>query len=149
MLEGIAGLFQNNFFMAIRDLDKVISYLENSAGDELSLLEDTGPEFFSTAQLLRLYGQWEIKNRLFNRFQKLLIRIAAWSPLWVAGYFICQALNWTYISFLLLAGFPLSFLIFFAGLIFIKRYFKGKGHLDEVGDLIKLELRKRHGETGF
>lgn len=134
--------------MAIRDLDKMISYLEHSAEDELSLLEDTGAEFFSSAQLMRLYGQWEIKNRLFHIFQKLLIKIAAFSPIWIAGYFIGQLLDWTFISLLLLAGFPLSFLIFFAGLIFIRAFFKGKGHLDQVGDLIKMELRKRSGQTG-
>ncbi len=134
--------------MAIRDLDKVISHLENSAEDELSFLEDTGAEYFTTAQLLRLYGQWEIKNRLFHIFQKLLIRIAAYSPVWIAGYFICQAIGWPFLSFLMLAGFPLSFMVFFAGLIFLKTFFKGKGHLDQVGDLIKLELRNRHGQAG-
>lgn len=133
--------------MAIRDLDHMISHLEQSAEDELSLLEDTGAEYFSTPQLLRLYGQWEIKNRLFHTFQKLLIKIAAFSPLWVGGYFIGQILGWTYLSLLLLAGFPLSFMVFFAGLIFIKVFFKGKGHLDQVGDQIKLELRKRSGRT--
>jgi hypothetical protein len=133
--------------MAIRDLDHLISNLEQSAEDELSLLEDTGPEYFSTTQLLRLYGQWEIKNRLFRIFQKLLLNIAAFSPLWVGGYFLGQAVGWTYLSLLLLAGFPLSFMVFFAGLIFIKVFFKGKGHLDQVGDQIKVELRKRSGQT--
>ncbi len=133
--------------MAIRDLDHMISQLEQSAEDELSLLEDTGAKYFTTPQLLRLYGQWEIKNRLFHVFQKLLLRIAAISPLWVGGYFICQAVGWNYISMLLLAGFPLSFMVFFAGLIFIKVFFRGKGHLDKIGDQIKVELRNRSGHT--
>jgi hypothetical protein len=133
--------------MAIRDLDHMISNLEQSAEDELSLLEDTGAEYFSTTQLLRLYGQWEIKNRLFHIYQKLLLKIAAFSPLWIGGYFIGQALGWTFFSLLLLAGFPLSFMVFFAGLIFIKTFFKGKGHLDQVGEQIKIELRKRSGQT--
>lgn len=133
--------------MPIRDLDHMISHLEQTAEDELSLLEDTGAEYFTTPQLMRLYGQWEVKNRLFHTYQKLLIRIAALSPLWIGGYFIGQLLEWTYFSFLLLAGFPLSFMVFFAGLIFIKAFFKGKGHLDQVGDLIKVELRNRSGRT--
>lgn len=129
--------------MAIHDLNRVLSHLEEHADDELALLEATGPEFYSTGDLLRLRGQWEIKNQLFRRFNSLLLRTVAISPFWIAAYYLADLLAWRYLSLLFLAFFPLSFVIFFAGLLFMRRFFHGKGHLDAVGEMIVTELRKR------
>ncbi|MCB9266332.1 MAG: hypothetical protein H6558_14985 [Lewinellaceae bacterium] len=129
--------------MPIRNIDGVIKHLEDNASDELAHLESVGPEFFTTEQLLRLRGQWEVKNHLFRAFQQLVVRIAAISPVWVAGYFLFTLLKLRYLALLSLALFPLSFVVFFAGLAFIFKYFKGKGHLDRVGEMIAEELNRR------
>ena len=129
--------------MAIYDLDQVLSHLEDGAEDELALLESTGPAFYSTGDLLRLRGQWEIKNQLFRTYNRLLLGTVAISPIWIGLYFLADLLGWRYLSLLFLALFPLSFVIFFAGLLFMRRYFRGKGHLDNVGEMIVTELRRR------
>ena len=129
--------------MPIRNIDGVIKHLEDNASDELAHLESVGPEFFTTEQLLRLRGQWEVKNHLFRAFQQLVVRIAAISPVWVAGYFLFTLLKLRYLALLSLALFPLSFVVFFAGLAFIFKYFKGKGHLDRGGEMIAEELNRR------
>ena len=129
--------------MPIRNIDGIIKHLEDNASDELAHLESVGPEFFTTEQLLRLRGQWEVKNYLFKVFQQLVVRIVAISPVWVGGYYLFASLKLKYLALLSLALFPLSFVVFFAGLAFIYSYFKGKGHLDRVGEMIAEELNRR------
>ena len=129
--------------MPIRNIDGIIKHLEDHASDELAHLESVGAEFFTTEQLLRLRGQWEVKNHLFKAFQKLVVRIVAISPLWIAGYYLFAFLKLKYLALLSLALFPLSFVVFFGGLAFIYSYFRGKGHLDRVGEMISEELTKR------
>ena len=129
--------------MPIRNIDGIIKHLEDHASDELAHLESVGAEFFTTEQLLRLRGQWEVKNHLFKAFQKLVVRIVAISPLWIAGYYLFAFLKLKYLALLSLALFPLSFVVFFGGLAFIYSYFRGKGHLDRVGEMIAEELTRR------
>jgi hypothetical protein len=129
--------------MPIRDIDGILNYLEKEADDELAYLEATGAEYFTSAQLLRLRGQWEIKNQLFREFQKVLLWLVAVSPVWLGGWFLFRTLQLTYLALLSLALFPLSFVLFFAGLIFMFRFFRGKGHLDRVGEMIDAELQSR------
>ena len=133
--------FQNN--MPIRNTDRLLQHLEGNAADELGLLESVGVEYYSSEQLLRLRGQWEVKNALFHIFQRLLIRIAAFTAVWISLGFIQYFLHWNYPAFLMMALVPLSFLLFFGGLIFMRSFFKGKGHLDRVGEMISEELTRR------
>lgn len=126
-----------------RNVDGILTYLEKKSEDELSYLESVGAEFFSTAQLIRLKGQWEVKNLLFDRAQFLLVRIAGISPLWLVLWFVFEQVGWNKLSLFSLSLFPLSFFIFFGGLILMRIYFKGNGHLEFVGALIDLELWKR------
>ncbi len=125
------------------NVDGIINYLEKNAEDELSYLESVGAEFFTSAQLIRLKGQWEVKNQLFGRSQFLLVRIAGISPVWLALWFLFDLVDWNLLALFFLSLFPLSFLVFFGGLFLMGHYFKGKGHLEFVGDLIDLELCKR------
>lgn len=129
--------------MAIYDIDGILKHLEKKAADELALLESTGAEFFSTADLLRLRGQWEIKNLLFRQLQRLLIYIAAGAPGWLLFWGLFDFLGWTWLALVFLALTPVSYLVFFAGLLFMRYFFRGKGHLEKVGEMIVVELRKR------
>lgn len=129
--------------MAVQNIQQILRKLEESAEDELALLESTGPEFFTTAQLWRLRGQWEVKHRLFHRVQRGLLHLAAVSPLWIAGWFVFDLLGWTKLSLFFLLLFPVTFTLFFAGLYWMSRFFKSRGHLDITGEMIAKELRQR------
>jgi len=129
--------------MPARDPERILHELENQADDELALLESTGTEFYSTGQLLRLRGQWEVKNHLFRLFQKWLIRLMAFSPVWVLGWLIFSVIGWRYLATLSLMLFPVTFAVVLGGLLFFRRFFRGKGHLDQVGSMIYDELQKR------
>jgi hypothetical protein len=126
-----------------RNTDGILNHLEKSAADELSYLESVGAEYFTTAQLIRLKGQWEVKNQLFGQVQQFLMRIAVWSPIWLVAWFVFDWLQWQLLAAICLTLFPISFFIFFIGLLFMRKFFKGKGHLETVGDMIDAELRKR------
>jgi hypothetical protein len=132
--------------MVRRDIDSIIKNLESNAADELAYLESVGVGYFTTEQLLRLRGQWEVKHDLFDRFQRLLLHLVAYSPVWIAGWFLFEWLGWHYLALLSLALFPLSFVVFFAGLVFMRSFFKGKGHLSRVGEMIAHELERRKQE---
>ncbi|TXB62628.1 hypothetical protein [Phaeodactylibacter luteus] len=129
--------------MAFRDIDHLLKSLEADAADELSELEAVGPELYSTAQLLRLRGQWEVKNTLFHQVQRFFVRLIALSPLWLLAWLGLRLLGLPYLSLIALAFFPFSFLAFFGGLYFVHRFFKGQGHLDRVGEAIAAELQQR------
>ncbi len=131
-----------------RNTDGILNHLEKSAADELSYLESVGAEYFTTAQLIRLKGQWEIKNQLFGQVQKFLLQVAVWSPIWLAAWFIFDLLQWKFLAAICFTLFPVSFFLFFLGLLFMRQFFKGKGHLDTVGDMIDAELQKRRFADG-
>lgn len=129
--------------MISRNADSILKHLEHVSTDELAYLESVGAEYYSTAQLLRLKGQWEIKNQLFWQFQRILLRCAASTPIWLVLWFVFDLFEWKWLSLLSLALCPLCFLAFFAGLLFMRKFFKSKGHLESVGEMIDFELLKR------
>ena len=124
-------------------VDNLISNLEKDGKDEHALLMEVGAQYFTTSDLIRLLGQWEIKFELFGRFQKMLIWLGASSPAWLLvatiGYFI--KLN--YLSSFALVMFPVTAFICFAGLIWMNYYFKSKGFLEQIELLIREELENR------
>lgn len=129
--------------MAPRDLDQMLQNLEEHAENELSFLADTGAEYFSTAQLIRLKGQWQVKYQLFEQFNFLLVRVIATSPIWLILWMVASALHWSILGLCFLVLFPFSFLVFILGQFFLRFAFKGSGHQEEVGKMIDRELEKR------
>lgn len=126
------------------NLDETLQNMEEKAEDELSFLLSTGVEYFSTAQLMRLKGQWEIKNYYFHRLYKTWVRIGATAPIWLCIWLAFDLLGSPLIGFFFLFLFPLSLLIFFVGMMLMRRLFPGKGHLDMIGKMINNELKTRH-----
>lgn len=129
-------------------IENVVSNIEKGGKDEHTLLMEVGAEYFTTADLIRLLGQWEIKFEIFNRFQKTLIWVGAASPAWLLiatiGYFI----NLQYLASFALIMFPVTAFICFAGLIWMNYYFKSKGYLEQIEILIREELKKREHKSG-
>ncbi|MBK7871198.1 MAG: hypothetical protein IPJ74_11220 [Saprospiraceae bacterium] len=127
-----------------RNADSVLRYLEKTTSDELSYLESVGTKYFTTADLIRLKGQWEIRNQLSTQLQGLLVRIALFSPVWLVAWFLFSKVNLDFLALLSLVFFPFSLIVCFWGLHLVKRNFKGNGHLAFVGDMIDLELHRRN-----
>lgn len=132
--------------MPDRSIKGILELFERQAEDELNLLSDTGPEFFSTPELIRLRGQWEVKSAFFYFFQKVLLQIVASSPVWIVLAMLTFWLKWPILALLSVLLFPLSFLLYFVGLWWMHKVFRGRGHLDEVGRAIASELEKRSSQ---
>lgn len=129
--------------MSEKNLNETLTDMESNAEDELSFLLSTGAEYFSTAQLLRLKGQWEVKNYYFHRLHKTWIRMAALAPIWLCIWLLFDLLGLKILGLFFLFLFPFSLVSFFVGMFLLHRLFPGKGHLDSVGAMIQEELRKR------
>ena len=118
--------------------------MEEKAEDELSFLLSTGVEYFSTAQLMRLKGQWEIKNYYFHKLYKIWGRIGATAPVGLCIWLAFDLLGLPTLGLFFLFFFPFSLLVFFVGMVLMRRLFPGKGHLDMIGEMINNELMNRH-----
>jgi hypothetical protein len=125
------------------NVDHLLKQLEKDAADELAELDRVGAEVYETGHLLRLRGQWEVKNALFHIFQRFFIRLMAVSPVWLVLWFFLTRIGWSFAGLFFLALFPLSFVLFMGGIWFMQQFFKGQGHLDRVGKMISEELTKR------
>ncbi|MEO1258093.1 MAG: hypothetical protein AAFZ15_04825 [Bacteroidota bacterium] len=127
-------------------IENIITDLEKKGKDEHALLLEVGPSYFTTADLIRLLGQWEIKSELFKRFQQSLVWLGASAPAWLLiatiGYFI----KLHYLTSFALVMFPVTAFLCFGGLIWINIYFKGKGYLEQIEVLIREELEERKGK---
>ena len=134
--------------MPDRSIKGILNLFEQQAQDELNLLSDTGPEFFSTPELIRLRGQWEVKSAFFYLFQKLCLQIVAISPVWIVLGVMGFWLKWTLLALVFVLLFPLSFLLYFVGLWWMQKVFRGRGHQDEVGRRIAEELKRRKRQAG-
>ena len=128
-------------------IDRYLTQVKTNAQDELAYFWDLEPHHFSTAELLRLLGQWEMKFKIFKQTQKFVLLIPTTAPVWLLASFTFGAFGWTRLASFFLVMFPLSFIIFFAGLYYIFITFRGKGHLEEVGERITCELQKRQSES--
>lgn len=126
------------------NIDQILHNMEEKAEDELSFMQSTGVEYFSTAQLRRLKGQWEIKNYYFHKLYKIWTRVGASAPIWLCIWLVLDLLGAPKIGLVFLFFFPLSLITFYIGMMIMRRIFPGKGHLDMVGSLINEELKKRH-----
>jgi hypothetical protein len=129
--------------MPDRSLKGILELFERQAEDELNLLSDTGPEFFTTPHLLRLRGQWEVKNTLFQFFQQITMLVVAVSPIWIVLALLLLWLKWLILALAIALLFPLSFVFYFLGLWFMQKVFRGRGHLEVVGRVIGEELERR------
>lgn len=129
--------------MEEHNLNKTLAEIESRAKDELSFLLATGAAYFTTVQLIRLKGQWEIKNQYFHRLHKAWIRMAALAPIWLCVWLLLDLLGLPVLGLIFLFFFPFSLVSFFVGMFLMRWLFPGKGHLDMVGEMIQEELDKR------
>lgn len=129
--------------MTDHELNRTLADLESDAEDELSFLASTGAQYFTTAQLIRLKGQWEVKNHYFHRLHKTWIWMAALAPIWLCIWLLLDLIGLSILGLVFLFFFPFSLFSFFVGMGLMRWLFPGKGHTDMVGDMIQEELERR------
>lgn len=129
--------------MPIRNIDGIAKQLEEAAGNELRQLEELGPELYSTADLIRLRGQWQVKMELLVWLQKKMIRLLAWTPVWMIAYGIFNYLGLGILTLISLGLIPLSFVLYGYGWYLQQRFCGRRSELESVSELIEQELMQR------
>lgn len=125
------------------NIDRLSQQLEDLATDELRQLEEVGADMYSTADLIRLRGQWQVKMALLRWAQPRLMKIVAWSPslLLMAGLFF--ALQWNRPALLFLSLFPFCFLLYILGMWVIRKFCGTQGQLEAIDRMIEDEMERR------
>ena len=120
-----------------------LEQLEQIANDDFQLLEDVGPEAFTTSHLLELREQAVEQLMDFHRRKKINLMIGAVATGWV----IALVAAWSYQNMwlALVAGVALlvSSIAFFAGLWILSKKKDGRAALEHSLLLIDNELYNR------
>lgn len=124
-------------------LKKLLSDLENEASDEFGQLLSVGGKFYSTADLLYLKGRWRERYQTFLMLHRLLMYVAASSPVLLLSGTALAFLKVHYLAFTLIVMAPVAFLAFLLGSYFLKREYDSKGHLEYLGLILEEEINER------
>ena len=134
--------------MSTHNIDGITRRLEQLAGRELQQLVELGPEAYTTADLIRLRGQWEVKKELHDWLHPTIIRLLAWTPAYAALFTLFFFLNWGVLALLAVALIPLSFILAGIGWWIIQKFCGSQSHLEAVDELIEQEMDRRKGGMG-
>ncbi|GEM_PF-4744790 len=134
----------------MRDIDKFFHKLSLKASDEVQLLKELGPSYFSDEDLLILKGRCIERQRLSNRFSKANMWFGAATPFLLLAAIVLGLSGQIAVAATLLKTFPLAFVLFIAIALLIKREFDSIGQLELWINLIDEELSRRsHQHTKF
>ena len=121
----------------------LLQRIETEAKDELIYFDQLDPQYFTTSELYRLLGQWEVKDKYFQQIQDLILYAVASLPFWLIATFIFNSLIWSKLAIVSITLFYLAVITFLVGYYIMNVTLKGNKHLVEVGEKLKAELRRR------
>jgi hypothetical protein len=130
-----------------QSIQEFLDNLEKEPDKGLDFLISTGPEFFSTSELMEFRGSIREKYLLHGRLHRANLIIGASAPSWLVLGALCGVLGAIQLATLLLLLFPIAFLLFLGGLVFLRRHFHSRGYLSHAGNLVEQELARRMNET--
>lgn len=117
--------------------------LEKEANDDLDLLSEIGPAYFSVDHLMDLRQELREKVSLFERRQRIAMLMGASGAFWVMLAILARYVGQ---GWLLITAFVATVLCFAAYAFIIvqqQRIFKSKGELEFSLRQVEDELRKR------
>ncbi|MBK8491142.1 MAG: hypothetical protein IPL49_09710 [Saprospirales bacterium] len=121
--------------------------MEREAEEDFSLLLSTGPVFFSTAQLLEMYGRVLEREVLFHRLRRAIVWAGALSPSWILVGFIFGLMGWIPLASVAFVLFPVSLLFFLGGAFLLQSWLGTRGSLEHMRLLLEMELSRRKEGT--
>lgn len=127
-------------------INQLLETFEREASDEFSHLLSVGSKFFPTADLLYLKGLWVERYTTFLRLHRILLVVAASSPVLLLLGTALAFLSISLPALVLIILAPITFLAFLAGSYALKRAYNSRGHLEYIGMLINDEINSRMQE---
>lgn len=130
--------------MKKKNLDKQLADFEARANDELALLDELGPQYFPTADLLELDRQIEEKLAAFDYYQKRVVWVGAAAAGWFLVGAICLAAGWVLAARIVFLLVPITLSAFLGAAFFLKKNFNSRGHwMNLRADLLDELSRRR------
>lgn len=128
------------------DIDKILRKLDQQAADEVELLRELGPSYFSAEDLLLLKGRCLERQRLLRRYGKANMILGASSPLLLLFAIIFGLSGEVETAAALIKAFPLAFALFLGVAWLLKVEFDSTGQLELLIDQIEEELSRRQAQ---
>jgi len=124
-------------------LQRQLKQIEHSGQDDFTLLEEVGPNYFSTEELYYLKGQAAVKKALFEKIQSAILYLGLSIPVWIGLSFILGVSGLHTLARTSMMLTPITTLLFFTGLLFMHYFFKDRGHSENMESLIKKAINQR------
>lgn len=133
-----------NFF-----LDRQLNRIEQEVNDDLMLLLEVSPEYYSTRELNTLLRDLRLKRRSIRSLKKRLYIVGGSVTLWICTAIVANMSGLYLISYFFLALIPASLFSFIGGSMFIARKYHFYKHASSIEAIIKQELDRRRKESSI
>ncbi|MCI5083831.1 MAG: hypothetical protein MRY78_19185 [Saprospiraceae bacterium] len=130
-------------------LDRQLNKLENEANDDLLLLLDVSPEYYSTKELKALLRELKTKEKQVKKTKEKLFLVGASGSIWMALSFLAQMIDVRWFGLTCLALIPVAFGVYIGGSIIVEkrnRFFKDAYLIEKI---IRGELERRQKDASI
>ena len=130
-------------------LDRQLSKLEKQANNDLLLLMEVSPEYYTTTELKSLLRELKPKQKQVQKKKDNLFLVGASGSIWMALSFFAQMMEIPWIGLIAIGLIPLAFGTYIGGTIIIEkrnRFFKYAYHIDKI---IRTEIERRKKDASI
>lgn len=130
-------------------LDRQLNKLERQANNDLLLLMEVSPEYYSTNELKLLLIELKTKQKQVQKKKDNLFLIGATGFVWMVLYFFTQMMGTPWIELIAIGLIPMSFGTYIIGTIILERrnqFFKYAYHIDKI---IRTEIERRKKDASI
>lgn len=130
-------------------LDRQLNKLERQANNDLLLLMEVSPEYYSTNELKLLLIELKTKQKQVQKKKDNLFLIGATGFVWMVLYFFTQMMGTPWIELIAIGLIPMSFGTYIIGTIILERrnqFFEYAYHIDKI---IRTEIERRKKDASI
>ena len=130
-------------------LDRQLSKLEKEANDDLLLLMEVSPEYYSTNELKALLRELKTKQKQVQKKKDNLFLVGASGSIWMALSFLAQMMDIRWFGLMCIGLIPVAFGTYIGGSIFVEkrnRFFKDAYHIEKI---IRSEIERRKKDASI
>ena len=129
-----------NFF-----LERQLRRIEREVNDDLRMILELGPQYYSTQELYdlidQLYDQEKASGSLQQYFFLALISV----PFWFGAYILSSAFGWHASARIFLLLLPLALAVFIVGSIYCRYRYRNCRHANLIRSIIQPSHVKKNG----
>lgn len=124
-------------------IDELLEKLEDEHQDELEMVYQFELEYFSTRYLEEIHHKWLARCNSLRLFHQRMVLLGAFSPVWlIIGIIGLVVLEDRLISMFIIF-FPIFMFVSIGGMVHLYLRYGGLKRQEDMGEIIKDELRRR------